>query len=125
MRAFWLSVLFVFACSVTADDLERTMKDMAFQYKQAYETQTGSEMIPHLEQLITLTEQASQANFAEDKAETFKDGLQKVLTQLQAAKTAAGQDNIELAKNHLREVDTLRKDYHKQRKVSLWQLLFG
>ena len=119
MRAVWLSLCLFCACSVTAAvDLEKTMKEMAFEYKQAYDTTDGSN-------LIALTEQAIQGNFAEDKAESFKHGLQQVLTQLQQAKTEAQHNNIEAAKSHLREVDTLRKDYHKQRKVSFWQLLFG
>lgn len=126
MRAVWLSLCLFCACYVTAAvDLEKTMKDMAFEYKQAYETSISSEMIPHLERLIMLTEQALQGNFAADKAESFTHGLQQVLTQLQLAKAEAAQNNADAAKNHLREVDALRKDYHKQRKVSFWQLLFG
>ena len=126
MRAVWLSLCLCYACSVTAAvDLEKTMKEMAFEYKQAYATTDGSNMTPHLERLIALTEQAIQGNFTEDKAESFKHGLQQVLTQLQQAKTEAQHNNIEAAKSHLREVDTLRKDYHKKRKVSFWQLLFG
>ncbi|MGK0509879.1 MAG: soluble cytochrome b562, partial [Chromatiales bacterium] len=56
MRAVWLSLCLFCACSVTAAvDLEKTMKEMAFEYKQAYDTTDGSNMTPHLERLIALT----------------------------------------------------------------------
>jgi soluble cytochrome b562 len=127
MRVFLLSIGF-FCCSVLADaavDLEKTMKSMAFQYKQACETQHSSELILRLDEFIGLTELALQANFSADKAAQFKQGLQQVLQTLHAAKKAALLNDMPLAKNHLRQVDKLRKDYHKQREVSIWQLLFG
>lgn len=106
-------------------DLEKIMKNMALQYKQAYEAQHSAELLLHLNDFIALTEQALLANVAADKAGHFRQGLQQVLAELNKAKIAAEQDNIALAKSQLRLVDTLRKDYHKQREVSIWQLLFG
>ncbi|QBL08860.1 hypothetical protein E0Z06_04710 [Rheinheimera sp. D18] len=127
MRAFCLC-LFFFSASVFADtkiDLEKTMKNMAFHYKQAYDTQQTADLVPILTELITLTQQALIAEFAPDKAEQFKQGLDKVLAELQLAKLAAEQDDLAETKSHLRKVDALRKDYHKLRKVSIWDLLFG
>jgi soluble cytochrome b562 len=127
MRSFCLS-LFLICTGVLANpavDLEKTMKNMAFQYKKAYDMQQSSELLPVLDQLIDLTHQALQAEFSPEKALHFKQGLQQVLTELHAAKRAAQQDDIAAAKARLRQVDTLRKQYHKQREVSIWDLLFG
>ena len=126
MRFIWLSL--GFCCvfnAVAAVDLEKTMKQMGFQYKLALEVQQTEQLVPLLEQLITLTEQAKQASFAPDKAEPFQQGLAQVLTELHSAKLAALSDDMAGAQQHLRQVNALRTQYHKQRKVSIWQLLFG
>lgn len=119
----------LYFCSVfawaSAVDLEKTMKDMGFQFKQAIQSETSQQLLPHLEQLITLTVQAKQASFPEDKAQQFQAGLTKVEAALVAAKDAATQDDFAAAQQHLRQVDALRQEYHKLRKVSIWQLLFG
>ncbi|HEX5792716.1 MAG TPA: cytochrome b562 [Rheinheimera sp.] len=126
MRIIWLSLCLCYASAVCAAvDLEKTMKNMAFQYKLAYDTENTTDLLPLLEQLIGLTELALQAEFTADKAAQFKQGLQQVQTELQAARSAAQQNDVSLAKSHLRQVDKLRKEYHQQRKVSIWQLLFG
>ena len=126
MRNFYFSLCLIctFAASA-AVDLEQTMKNMGFQFKQAIEATDSATLLPVLDELIAQTEQAQQATFAADKAEQFREGLAKVLTELGAAKAAAQQDDIASAQQHLRQVDALRKQYHKQRKVSIWQLLFG
>ncbi len=126
MRIIGLCLCFCYAAFASAAvDLEKTMKDMGFQFKQAIETQHSQQLLPYLEHLIALTEQAQQANFADDKAEQFRHGLAQVLTELEFAKVAAQRDDVATAQQHLRQVEALRKQYHKQRKVSIWQLLFG
>ena len=126
MRNFCLSLCLCVTFAVSAAvDLEQTMKNMGFQFKQAIEATDSATLLPVLDELIAQTEQAQQATFAADKAEQFREGLAKVLTELSAAKAAAQQDDIASAQQHLRQVDALRKQYHKQRKVSIWQLLFG
>lgn len=101
------------------------MKNMAFQYKQAYDAQSAEQLLPRLDELISLTQQSVLADFEPDKAEQFKHGLQQVLAELQLARQAATEDDVAQAKLHLQKVDALRKEYHQQRKVSIWCLLFG
>jgi len=127
MRIVCLSLMLI-CSSVLANatiDLEKTMKNMAFQYKKAYEIQQNAELVPVLDELILLTGQALQAGFAPENAAEFKKGLQQVLSELHAARNAAQQDDMVAVKTHLQQVDALRKKYHKQREVSLWELLFG
>lgn len=126
MRNICLSLcLFLAFAAGAAVDLEHTMKNMGFQFKQAIEITDSRSLLPVLDELIMLTAQAKQAQFADDKAEQFRKGLAQVLTELELAKVAAQRDDIAGAQQHLRQVESLRKQYHKQRKVSIWQLLFG
>lgn len=127
MRVLYFSLCcLLYSVSATASvDLEKTMKNMAFQYKQAYDAQSADQMLPLLDELIILTEQSAGADFAADKAEQFKHGLQQVLAELQLARQAATHEDVAQAKVHLQNVDALRKEYHQQRKVSIWRLLFG
>ncbi|MBU1310486.1 MAG: hypothetical protein KKE30_13270 [Gammaproteobacteria bacterium] len=126
MRNFILSLcLFCTVAVNAAVDLEQTMKNMGFQFKQAIEMSDSSQLLPVLDELIILTLQAQQGPFADDKAEQFRQGLVKVHTELVAAKAAAQRDDMATAQQHLRQVEVLRKEYHNQRKVSFWQLLFG
>ncbi|MDX1391534.1 MAG: cytochrome b562 [Rheinheimera sp.] len=120
-----LLLLCGYACAATAVDLEKTMKNMAFQYKQAYQSENSAQMLAPLQHLIELTEQALQADFSAEQAQHYQHGLQQVLSQLQSAHAAAVKQDVALAKQHLLQVDSLRKEYHQQRKVSIWQLLFG
>lgn len=118
---------FLLCCGQVAAkvDVEKTMKDMAFQYKQAYEASDSTAMLPALQELGRLTEIALEGDFQPEQAADFKQGLQQVHTAVQRAADAARQQNTEEAKAQLRQVDKLRKQYHDKRKVSIWQLLFG
>ncbi|PKM20808.1 MAG: hypothetical protein CVV11_04795 [Gammaproteobacteria bacterium HGW-Gammaproteobacteria-15] len=122
---FSLCWLLYSVSAVASVDLEKTMKNMAFQYKQAYDAQSAEQLLPRLDELISLTQQSVLADFEPDKAEQFKHGLQQVLAELQLARQAATEDDVAQAKLHLQKVDALRKEYHQQRKVSIWCLLFG
>ncbi|MAD74104.1 MAG: hypothetical protein CML20_04770 [Rheinheimera sp.] len=114
--------------SVTASnnvDLEATMKNMGLALKQAREAATPYAAKPYVVQLTELTAQAKTARFPDDKAQTYLEGLNKVQLTLQSALLAADAGNNEKLQLALAEVEQLRRYYHKQRKVSFWQLLFG
>lgn len=126
MRTICLGLCLFFTFAVgAAVDLEQTMKNMGFKFKQAIEITDSNTLLPVLDELIVLTEQAKQAQFADDKAEAFRQGLVQVKTELESARSAAQRNDMAAAQQHLRQVEVLRKQYHKQRKVSIWQLLFG
>ncbi|MDX3774943.1 cytochrome b562 [Chromatiaceae bacterium AAb-1] len=106
-------------------DLEAVMKNMGFQFKQAADATTANEVLPYLYELTQLTQQATQAHFPEEKAVIYREGLDLVLAELQAAEQAAATDDMAQVKIHLRQIDDLRKKYHKERRSSIWKLLFG
>jgi soluble cytochrome b562 len=127
-RHIALCLFLLWPLSVVADsklDLEATMKNMGLALKEAREADSPRAAKPYIEQLIALTEQATTARFADDKAQIFLEGLQKVQLTLQSARLAAAAGDNDKLQQTLAEVEQLRKHYHKQRKVSFWQLLFG
>lgn len=109
----------------TSINLETTMKSMGLALKQAREANTPQAARPYIDKLTILTEQAKTAPFPEDKAQSYIGGLNKVLLALQQAQLAAEAGNNAKLQQALAEVETLRRRYHKQRKVSFWKLLFG
>lgn len=60
-----------------------------------------------------------------DKADVFQEGLDKVLAELTLAKQAAVADDAVKLQQHLAAVEQLKKRYHKERRFSFWQLIFG
>ena len=72
MRSFCFSLLF-FSAMLAAEtprvDVEQTMKNMGFYYKQAIDAQAAEELQPALQQLIELAKQAQTAAYPADKAE--------------------------------------------------------
>lgn len=128
LRLIALCLFLLLPLAVVADtkvDLETTMKNMGLALKQAREAASPQAAKPYIDQLITLTEQATTARFAEDKAQIFLEGLRKVQLTLQSAQVAASAGDNDKLQQALAEIEQLRKHYHKQRKVSFWQLLFG
>lgn len=123
-----LCLLLLLPLAVSASNsvnLETTMKSMGLALKQAREADSPQAATPYLSELTELTEQAKKARFPEDKAQTYLEGLDKVLLALQQAQDAAAADDSQRLQQALTEVEQLRRHYHKQRKVSFWQILFG
>ncbi len=106
-------------------NLERTMKTMGFAHKQALDASSTAEALPFIEKLHGLVEQAKRAPLPEDKATVYLEGLDKVLAELAEAKAAAAADDLPKVQQHLQQVTRLKKQYHKERRFSFWQLIFG
>lgn len=106
-------------------DVEAVMKQMRLVFKRAMTTSDQAEFLEQLTKLQSLTEQVRQGNYPKDKNSQYQQGFDKVLKQISLARTSAEQGDLTLAQSHLAEVDSLRKEYHKLRKPSFWQLLFG
>ncbi|WP_233080123.1 cytochrome b562 [Rheinheimera soli] len=113
---------FAFANDV---DMEKTMKQMALNFKQAKEAQSVEQMRLALASFETQLQQAQQGKFQADKAELYQQGLKELAVEVDQAQLLLEQQNLEGAKQHLVKIDELRKKYHKHRKPSFWQLIFG
>lgn len=128
-KAAVVATLFTFSVSIAfgqqSVNLESTMKTMGFAFKQASDATSPQDAMPFLVKLHHLTEQAKDAPLPADKAGVFNEGLDKVLAELVLAKQAVQNDDMPKLQQHLKQVDALRKQYHKERRFSLWQLIFG
>lgn len=112
--------------TVTAStDVEATMKAMAFAYKKAMAASDVPQMQQQITELQQLVTSVQRYQFAENKQAKFQQGLTEVQLQLELVQTSLIADNLEQAKQQLKQVDVLKKQYHKERSPSFWQLLFG
>ncbi len=106
-------------------DVEATMKQMGLNFKQAMQATDVPTMQTKVQALIDLTASVQAYQFAPEKQQVFQQGLDKVAAQLVLVQGALAEQNLDHAKQLLAEVDALKKQYHKERSPSFWQLIFG
>lgn len=103
-------------------DVEATMKQMGLAYKEAMQATELAEFKRHVAQFSQLVASVQQYQFTPEKQQFFRQGLAKL--QEQSALALAATD-LATAQQQFRQVDALRKEYHQERSISIWQLLFG
>jgi len=107
-------------------DLKVTMKHMRLAYTQAMESTSADEFTTRVEEMSKLLNIAQSYNFSPDRAEVSNQGLDKVEVLLNSIQQTPVTDaTLDIAKSKLEHVDSLRKEYHKKSKPSIWQLIFG
>lgn len=106
-------------------NLETTMKTMGFLYKQASEASDLTELATHVATLQDLVNDAKRAPFPADKADIYLQGLNKVLVALDDTASALDADDMALAQQQLKQVEKLRQQYHRERRFSIWRMIFG
>ncbi len=106
-------------------DVEATMKQMGLNFKQAMQATDVPTMQTKVQALLDLTASVQAYQFTPEKQQVFQQGLDKVAAQLVLVQGALAGQNLDQAKQLLNEVDALKKQYHKERSPSLWQLIFG
>lgn len=106
-------------------DVEATMKQMGLNFKQAMQATDVPTMQAKVQALLDLTASVQAYQFAPEKQQVFQQGLDKVAAQLVLVQGALAEQNLDQAKQLLTEVDALKKQYHKERSPSFWQLIFG
>jgi len=112
--------------AVTAStDVEATMKAMAFAYKKAMAATDMPQMQLQITELQQLVASVQLVQFPQEKQAKFQQGLTEVQLQLDLVQASLVANNHEQAKQQLKQVDILKKQYHKERSPSFWQLLFG
>jgi len=112
--------------AVTAStDVEATMKAMAFAYKKAMTAADVTQMQQQITELQQLVASVQLHQFPAEKQGKFQQGFTEVQLQLDLVQASLVANNPEQAKQQLKQVDVLKKQYHKERSPSVWQLLFG
>lgn len=114
------------AATITAStDVEATMKAMSFAYKKALAAPALPEMQQHISKMQQLVSSVQLVTFSADKQAKFQQGLTEVQLQLNLVQDSLKANDLAQAKQQLKQVDVLKKQYHKERSPSVWQLLFG
>ncbi|MCH8536663.1 MAG: cytochrome b562 [Alkalimonas sp.] len=108
-----------------SESLEVIMKSFSFEYRQAVESESSDVRLQHVHQMQQKIAAAKRAPLREDKADQFLQGFQKVSDVLLQVERAVMADDQQLADEKLARIDQLRIEYHRLRKRSIWQLLFG
>lgn len=124
-----ISLLFstlVNSADIDSIDLKVTMKEMRLAYTQAMKTTSADEFSTRIDKMSKMLAVAQSYNFSPDRAEMSNQGLDKVESILNSIQQADITDeNLAVAQAKLEDVDSLRKEYHKKSKPSVWQLIFG
>ncbi len=106
-------------------DLKATMKQMKQSFKQAAQAQTIDEMQAPIQQLSDLVEQAKLGDYAPEKQDIYLEGFNKLTVALDKIESELEAGEFEAAKASLKEVDSLREEYHDKRNPSIWESIFG
>lgn len=114
-----------FAYTSQSESLEVIMKSFSFEYRQAVESDSIDVTLRHVHLMQQKIDAAMKAPLRDDKAEQFLQGFQKVSSVLQQVELALTAGDQQLASDELVKIDQLRIEYHRLRKRSIWQLLFG
>ncbi|WP_390902892.1 cytochrome b562 [Vibrio qingdaonensis] len=106
-------------------DLKKNMQAMKLAFKQAAEAQSVEEMKTPVATLDTLIAESKQGDYPPEKMDLYQEGFNKLSSALQQVDKDLQQGDLDAAQQTLREVDTLRIEYHDRRNPSIWQRLFG
>ncbi len=114
------------AAAVSATgDVEATMKQMGFAFKQAEKAETVQAMQASVASLQQLVASVQAYQFPQEKQVMFQRGLTEVQAQLTQVEQSLAQGDLAKAKQQLAPVLDLKKQYHKERSPSIWRLIFG
>lgn len=115
-----------FAKDMNGIDLKVTMKNMRLEFTKAMETDSSSEFNERIANIDKLLAKAQAYKFSPEHAKVSQEGLKKVAVIITKMHSNTITDETLInAKDKLKQIDNLRKQYHKKSKPSIWQLIFG
>ncbi|WP_372761559.1 cytochrome b562 [Pseudoalteromonas sp.] len=124
---YFITMLFVSTAALATSpvDLEINMKNTGLAYKNAVQATNIDAFNVAINEFIALVEKSKTAKFHKQPEQSLQ-GLDKVLEQAQLAKQVANQQGLAAAKPALKNIDNLRKKYHKLHEPpGFFELLFG
>ncbi|WP_338366239.1 cytochrome b562 [uncultured Pseudoalteromonas sp.] len=106
-------------------DLEVNMKNTGLAYKNTVQAVSLDDFNKAIDKFIALVENSKKATFHKEAKMSLK-GLDKVIAQAKLAKKLANERGLDAAKPALKNIDDLRKEYHKLHEPpGFFDLLFG
>lgn len=118
--------IFVSAHTFAADvDLKANMKQMKVEFKHAAEATEITTMKTAIENLSNLVEESKRGEYAPEKFDIYLEGFNKLSVALDSVESKLDAGDIDAAKAELKQVDSLREEYHDKKNPSIWSKLFG
>lgn len=108
-----------------AVDLKQNMKQMKMDFKQAAEASDVETMKSAIDSLQAIVEQSKRGNYPPEKFDLYLEGFNRLAVTLDEIEADLDAGNLQEAQQQLREVDSLREEYHDKRNPSIWSKLFG
>lgn len=107
---------------VFAGELKPTMKEMRLHYKQAIDATAPEEFNQKIKLFLIELDKARAFDFSSERAQVSLEGLDKVHAKISSLPPAT-KANLAALKEELKQVDQLRKEYHKKIKPGVFELL--
>lgn len=120
LTALLVSVLV--ANPVFAGELKPIMKEMRLHYKEAIDATQPEQFNEKIALFLKELQKARDFDFSSDRAKLSIEGLDKVYNKVSGMPVAT-EANLPALKEELKQVDELRKEYHKKVKPSVFELL--
>ncbi len=96
--------------------LKQNMKQMKMDFEQAAESPDIESMRSAIDSLQVTIEEAKRGDYPEDVSNAFLGGFNKLEVILAQIEADLDEADLQQAKSKLREIDELRKEYHKKYK---------
>lgn len=106
-------------------DLEATMKQMRFEYKQLMKTRSIDKFNQHLSLFKEKLAVAQTFPFTKARKEKALEGLGKVAKLVDSILVPTNQEMLLVEQQKLRVIDQLREQYHDKKEKGIWQIMFG
>ena len=105
-----------------ASELKPIMKEMRLHYKQAIDASSAEAFNQKIQLFLLELKKARAYDFPNEQARLSLEGLDKVHDKVSAIPQATD-INLATVKQQLKQVDSLRKEYHKKVKPGVFELL--
>lgn len=127
MRKLLPVLVFALSAQVYASDfdLKATMKQIKVEFNHAAQAEQINEMQVAVANLSQLVEQSKLGEYPPEKTELYTEGFNKLSLALDTVEAKLAEGDLAAAKIALKQVDTLREEYHDKRNPSIWSTLFG
>lgn len=110
------------ASPVSASELKPIMKEMRLHFKHAIDATSPEQFNQKVDLFLTELEKARKFEFSSEREKVSLEGLDKVHTKVTALPEAT-KINLASVKEEFKQVDLLRKEYHKKAKPGIYDLL--
>ena len=108
--------------TVIAGELKPTMKEMRLHYKQTIEATTPEQFNQKVKLFLTELQKARDFDFSPEWEQVSLEGLDKVHAKVSTLPKAT-EANLAALKEEFKQIDRLRKDYHKKARPGVFELL--